>query len=254
MIMQKRVALVTGAASGIGLAVAESLANADYQVVMADVNAEIGGQQAGRIGAHFVKVDLTDASACRALVAEAVERFGSVDVLVNNAGIQHVSPIEDFPEEKWNFIISLMLTAPFLLIKYCWPHMKQKGWGRIINISSVHGLRASEFKSAYISAKHGMMGLTKTTALEGGPYGITVNAICPAYVRTPLVDNQIDAQAKTHGIPREDVIETIMLKKAAVKKMIEPSEIGDAVLYICSDSAGCMTGTDFTIDCGWTAC
>jgi len=254
MIMQKRVALVTGAASGIGLAVAESLANAGYQVVMADVNAEIGGQQAGRIGAHFVKVDLTDASACRALVAEAVERFGSVDVLVNNAGIQHVSPIEDFPEEKWNFIISLMLTAPFLLTKYCWPHMKQQGWGRIINISSVHGLRASEFKSAYISAKHGMMGLTKTTALEGGPYGITVNAICPAYVRTPLVDNQIDAQAKTHSIPREDVIETIMLKKAAVKKMIEPSEIGDAVLYICSDSASCMTGTDFTIDCGWTAC
>jgi len=251
--MEKRVALVTGAASGIGLAVAESLANAGYQVVMADVNAEIGGQQANRIGGHFVKVDLTDASACKALVAEAVERFGSVDVLVNNAGIQHVSPIEEFPEEKWNFIISLMLTAPFLMTKYCWPYMKAKGWGRIINISSVHGLRASEFKSAYISAKHGMMGLTKTSALEGGPHGITVNAICPAYVRTPLVDNQIDAQAKTHGIPREDVIETIMLKKAAVKKMIEPSEIGDAVLYICSDSASCMTGTDFTIDCGWTA-
>jgi len=251
--MEKRVALVTGAASGIGLAVAESLANAGYQVVMADVNAEIGGQQANRVGGHFVKVDLTDASACKALVAEAVERFGSVDVLVNNAGIQHVSPIEEFPEEKWNFIISLMLTAPFLMTKYCWPYMKAKGWGRIINISSVHGLRASEFKSAYISAKHGMMGLTKTSALEGGPHGITVNAICPAYVRTPLVDNQIDAQAKTHGIPREDVIETIMLKKAAVKKMIEPSEIGDAVLYICSDSASCMTGTDFTIDCGWTA-
>ncbi len=252
--MEKRVALVTGAASGIGLAVAESLANAGYQVVMADVNAEIGGQQANRIGGHFVKVDLTDASACKALVADAVGRFGSVDVLVNNAGIQHVSPIEDFPEEKWNFIIALMLTAPFLLTKYCWPHMKAKGWGRIVNISSVHGLRASEFKAAYISAKHGMMGLTKTAALEGGPHGITVNAICPAYVRTPLVDNQIDAQAKTHGIPRDDVIETIMLKKAAVKKMIEPSEIGDAVLYICSDSARCMTGTDFTIDCGWTAC
>ena len=143
--MEKKVAIVTGAASGIGLAVAESLAGNGYQVVMADVNAEIGGQQANRIGGHFVKVDLTDASACKALVDEAVEQFGSVDVLVNNAGIQHVSPIEDFPEEKWNFIISLMLTAPFLLTKYCWPHMKQKGWGRIINISSVHGLRASEF-------------------------------------------------------------------------------------------------------------
>ena len=147
-----------------------------------------------------------------------------------------------------------MLTAPFLLTKYAWPHLKSNGWGRIINISSVHGLRASEFKSAYITAKHGMMGLTKTTALEGGPHGITVNAICPAYVRTPLVDNQIDAQAATHGIPREEVIDSIMLKKAAIKRMIEPNEIGAAVIYLCSDVAGCMTGTDFTIDCGWTAC
>src|SRR5210317_2307217 len=235
--MSQKVAVVTGAASGIGLAVAEALAAGGYRLVMADVNTESGQREADRLNAYFVHADLTDAADCKALVSAAVEKYGSVDVLVNNAGIQHVSPIEDFPEEKWNFIISLMLTAPFLLIKYCWPHMKQKGWGRIINISSVHGLRASEFKSAYISAKHGMMGLTKTTALEGGPYGITVNAICPAYVRTPLVDNQIDAQAKTHGIPREDVIETIMLKKAAVKKMIEPSEIGDAVLYLCSDSA-----------------
>jgi len=250
----KKVAIVTGAASGIGLAVAESLAGAGYQAVMADVNPETGKAQAARIGGHFVQVDLTNAEACKDLVDQTVATFGSVDVLVNNAGIQHVSPIEDFPVEKWNFIISLMLTAPFLLTKYCWPYMKQNGWGRVINISSVHGLRASEFKSAYISAKHGMMGLTKTAALEGGPFGITVNAICPAYVRTPLVDNQIDAQAKTHGIPREDVIEKIMLKKAAVKKMIEPSEIGEAVLFICSEAASCMTGTDFTIDCGWTAC
>jgi 3-hydroxybutyrate dehydrogenase len=250
----QRIALVTGAASGIGLAVAESLAGSGYKVVLADVNEKAGRQHAERLGGHFVKVDLTDAAACKALVDEAVAKFGSVDVLVNNAGIQHVSPIEDFPVDKWQFIISLMLTAPFLLTKYCWPHMKKNGWGRIINISSVHGLRASEFKSAYISAKHGIMGLTKTTALEGGPHGITVNAICPAYVRTPLVDNQIDAQAATHGIPREEVIEKIMLKKAAVKKMIEPNEIGAAVLYLCSDSAGCMTGTDFTIDCGWTAC
>ena len=133
-------------------------------------------------------------------------------------------------------------------------HMKEKGWGRVININSVHGLRASEFKSAYVSAKHGMTGLTKTAALEGGPFGITVNSICPAYVRTPLVDNQIDAQAKTHCIAREDVIETIMLKKAAIKRMIEPAEIGKAALYICSDAASCMTGVSLTIDCGWTAC
>jgi 3-hydroxybutyrate dehydrogenase len=252
--MSQKVAVVTGAASGIGLAVAEALAGANYQVVMADVNTSAGQREANRIGGHFVQADLTDRAACRELIDTAVGQFGAVDVLVNNAGIQHVSPVEDFPEDKWNFMISLMLTAPFLLTKYAWPHMKAKGWGRIINISSVHGLRASEYKSAYISAKHGIMGLTKTTALEGGPHGITVNAICPAYVRTPLVDNQIDSQAATHGIPREEVIGSIMLKKAAIKRMIEPSEIGAAVLYICSDAAGCMTGTDFTIDCGWTAC
>ncbi len=252
--MSQRVAVVTGAASGIGLAVAEALAGAGYRLVMADVNAEAGKTEAERLGAHFVHADLTDRAACKALIDAAVARYGSVDVLVNNAGIQHVSPVEDFPEDKWDFMIRLMLTAPFLLTKYAWPHMKAAGWGRIINISSVHGLRASEFKSAYISAKHGIMGLTKTTALEGGPHGITVNAICPGYVRTPLVDNQIDAQAATHGIPRDEVIGSVMLKKAAIKKMIEPHEIGAAVLYLCSDAAGCMTGSDFTIDCGWTAC
>ena len=251
--MPQRVAVVTGAASGIGLAIADSLAASDYRVVMADVNIEEGQQQADRLGAYFVHADLTDRTACRDLISAAIAEYGSIDVLVNNAGVQHVSPIENFPEDKWDFIIRLMLTAPFLLTRYAWPHMQEAGWGRVINISSVHGIRASEYKSAYISAKHGLMGLTKTTALEGGPYGITVNAICPAYVRTPLVDNQIDAQAKTHAIPREEVINSIMLKKAAVKKMIEPNEIGAAVLYLCSDAAGCMTGVDFTIDCGWSA-
>ena len=251
--MEKRVALVTGAASGIGLAVAEAFAAKDYQVILVDVNDEAGKHHAARIDAHFIRADLTDAEECKRLVDTSVQRFGSVDVLINNAGIRHVSPIEDFPVDKWNFIMALMLTAPFLLIKYCWPHMKNRGWGRIININSVHGLRASEFKSAYISAKHGMTGLTKTAALEGGPFGITVNSICPAYVRTPLVDNQIDAQAETHGIPRNDVIKTIMLKKAAVKRLIEPAEIGEMALFLCSDAASCMTGSCLTIDCGWTA-
>ncbi|MCF6239379.1 MAG: SDR family oxidoreductase, partial [Candidatus Marinimicrobia bacterium] len=154
---------------------------------------------------------------------------------------------------KWNLIINLMLTAPFSLCKYFWPAMRENGWGRIININSAHGLRASEFKSAYISAKHGVAGLTKTAALEGGSQGITVNSICPAYVRTPLVDKQIDSQAENHGIPREEVINTIMLKKAAVKRLIEPDEIGDLVVYLCSDSAACITGSMLTIDCGWTA-
>ena len=251
--MSQRVAVITGAASGIGLAIADALAGSDYRVVMADVNIDEGQRQADRLGAYFVPADLADRMACRNLIDAATAEYGSVDVLVNNAGIQHVSPIENFPEDKWDFIIRLMLTAPFLLTRYAWPHMQKAGWGRVINISSVHGIRASEYKAAYISAKHGLMGLTKTTALEGGPHGITVNAICPAYVRTPLVDNQIDAQAKNHAIPREEVINSIMLKKAAVKRMIEPNEIGAAVLYLCSDAAGCMTGTDFTIDCGWSA-
>lgn len=251
--MIKKTAVVTGAASGIGLSVARRLCAGGYNVVMADINEELGAAEAGEAGGFFVKTDLSKASDCKKLIEAAAAHFGSVDVLVNNAGIQHVCPIEEFPEDKWNFIISLMLTAPFLLTKYAWPHMKKGGWGRVININSVHGLRASEFKSAYVSAKHGLMGLTKTAALEGGPDGITVNSICPAYVRTPLVDNQIDSQAKAHGIPRNEVIEKIMLKKAAVKRMIEPDELGDIVMYLCSDAAACMTGVDFTIDCGWTA-
>ena len=251
--MAQRIAVVTGAASGIGLAVAQALATGGDQVVMADVNAAAGEQEAEKIGALFVKTDLSQRSGCRQLIDTTLDRFDRVDILISNAGIQHVSPVEDFPEDKWDFMISLMLTAPFLLTKYSWPSMKQNGWGRIIHINSVHGLIASPFKSAYISAKHGVSGLTKTTALEGGPLGITVNSICPAYVRTPLVDNQIADQAKTHGLSEDEVIEQIMLKNAAVKRLIEPSEIGDLVTYLCSDKAACFTGSCLTMDCGWTA-
>lgn len=250
---EQQIALVTGAASGIGLAAAESLAASGRKVVIADINAEAGAAVAKRLDGLFVQADLSLASGCRTLVDRVLEHYGRCDILVNNAGIQHVAPIEEFPEDKWNFIISLMLTAPFLLTKYVWPKMRENGWGRIVNINSAHGLRASEFKSAYISAKHGLSGLTKTAALEGGPQGITVNSICPAYVRTPLVDNQIDAQAATHGMAREDVINNIMLKKAAVKRLIEPQEVGALVVYLCSDAAQCITGTLLPIDCGWTA-
>ena len=251
--MSQRTALVTGAASGIGLAVSQALAADGVKVVMADLNQATGQAEADKIGALFVLADLSKQADCRALVDAALTKFGRVDILVNNAGVQHVAPIEEFPEEKWEFMIALMLTAPFRLTKYVWPGMKQNNWGRIININSVHGLIASPFKSAYISAKHGMTGLTKTAALEGGKFGITVNSICPAYVRTPLVDNQIADQARIHNIPPEQVVEEIMLKNAAVKRMIEPREIGDLVLYLCSDKAACFTGSSLTIDCGWTA-
>lgn len=250
---EQQIALITGAASGIGLAAAERLAASGRKVVIADINAEAGEAAAKRMDGLFVLADLSTANGCRTLIDTVLARYGRCDILVNNAGVQHVSSIEEFPEEKWNFIINLMLTAPFLLTKYVWPKMRENGWGRIVNINSAHGLRASEFKAAYISAKHGLAGLTKTAALEGGPQGITVNSICPAYVRTPLVDGQIDAQAATHGIAREEVINTIMLKKAAVKRLIEPQEVGDLVVYLCSDAAQCITGVMLPIDCGWTA-
>lgn len=251
--MSEKIAIVTGAASGIGLAVSQALAGAGHRVVMADINEDAGRREAEKISGLFVKTDLSRREDCKKLVQSALDKYGRADILVSNAGIQHVSPVEDFPEDKWDFMIALMLTAPFLLTRYCWPSMKQNGWGRIIHINSVHGLIASPFKSAYISAKHGVSGLTKTTALEGGPLGITVNSICPAYVRTPLVDGQIADQAKVHNLSPEQVIETIMLKNAAVKRLIEPSEIGDLVLYLCSDQAACFTGSMLTMDCGWTA-
>jgi 3-hydroxybutyrate dehydrogenase len=247
-----KVALITGGASGIGLAVAKNLVSQGFNVVINDINDE-GSKIAKNIGASFIKTDLALDDNCKKLIEQVVSTLGSIDILVNNAGIQYVSPIEDFPIEKWQFIISLMLTAPFLLIKYSFPYMKKNNWGRVININSVHGLRASEYKVAYVSAKHGLTGLTKVAALEGSKYNITVNSICPAYVRTPLVENQIDAQAKSHGIPKEKVIEEIMLKRVAIKKLVEPEDVGAFVTFLCSDAASCITGSLLPMDCGWSA-
>ncbi len=251
--LKDKVCIVTGAASGIGLSIAQSFAKEGANVIMSDINQASLSQESDKIKADYFASDLSTQKGCIDLVDYVLKKYSKVDILVNNAGIQHVSPIENFPEDKWNFIISLMLTAPFLLTKYVWPSMKAQKWGRIININSVHGIRASEFKVAYISAKHGLSGLTKVAALEGAPYGITVNSICPSYVRTPLVDNQIDDQAKTHGIPREKVIEEIMLKKAAIKKLIEPDDIAEVAKFLCTPSANYITGSMMTIDCGWSA-
>lgn len=251
--LKDKVAIVTGAASGIGLATAEMLAKEGARVVLADINETQLEAVSAKIGADALAVDLSKREGCRELADYAMKQHGRIDILVNVAGIQNVASVEDFPEERWEFMISLMLTAPFLLTKYAWPSMRQNGWGRVINLNSIHGLVASEFKSAYVSAKHGLMGLTKTAALEGGPCGITVNSICPAYVRTPLVDNQIEAQAQNHGISKEEVVSKIMLQKAAIKTMLEPETIAAAVKFLCSDAAANITGTAFTIDGGWTA-
>jgi 3-hydroxybutyrate dehydrogenase len=248
-----KTALVTGAASGIGLAVAERFVADGAHVVIADIQTEVGSTQARRLGCRFFECDLSRRSGCQVLAERVLEEFGTIHILVNNAGFQHVDAIEDFPEDTWDRMLAVMLSAPFLLTKYAWPAMKAQGWGRIIQMSSIHGLVASPFKSGYVTAKHGLIGLTRTAALEGGAYGITVNAICPAYARTPLVESQVADQARLRGISREDVIEKVMLEPAAVKRLIEPSEIADLVAYLCSDSGSVITGSAWTMDLGWTA-
>jgi 3-hydroxybutyrate dehydrogenase len=180
-------------------------------------------------------------------------RLGQVDILVNNAGVQHVSPVEEFPPERFSAIVDLMLVAPFRLARAVLPGMYSRNWGRIVNISSVHGQRASAYKSAYVAAKHGLEGLSKVIALEGGPRGVTSNTICPAYVRTPLVERQIADQARVHGIPEDEVVEKIMLTEPAIKRLVEPSEVAQAVLYLCSPAASFITGSSLLLDGGWSA-
>jgi len=252
MELKDKVALVTGAASGIGLSIAKAFADAGARVLVCDVM-DGGREVAEELGGVFLKADLSSMADVRALVKRATETGGRVDILVNNAGFQRVVPVEDFSEETWAQMIQVMLVAAFQLTRGVLPGMKELGWGRIINVSSVHGLVASPYKSAYVSAKHGLLGLTKTVALEAGGYGVTVNAICPAYVRTPLVMNQIEDQARTRGISEDDVIEKVMLEPAAIKRLIEPDEVADLALFLASDKARSITGAAYTIDLGWTA-
>jgi len=253
-----KVAVVTGAASGIGLKIVEMLAEAGAAVVGADLNAEAGEPAMARIAAaggrvSFQQTDVRESVQVQRLMAVAKERYGSVDIMVNDAGLQFVCPIVEYPEEKWHQIVGVMLTGSFLCTKYALQIMMERKWGRIINMSSIHGKVASAFKSAYCSAKFGIIGLTRVTALEAAPYGITANAICPTYVRTPMVEKQIANLAKTHGITEAQVLEKIMLVDAPIKRILEPEEVASLALYLCSDAASGITGADLSIDCGWTA-
>ncbi len=252
--LEGKVAIVTGAASGIGLAIARDFAQHGMQVTLSDIDVEKGHAAASTLsGARFQEADMANGEALQHLVTETLAAEGQIDILVNNAGIQYVSPITEFPEAKWRQIIEIMLTAPFLLTKAVLPGMYDHKWGRIINIASVHALRASAFKAAYVTAKHGLLGLTRVTALEGAEHGVTCNAICPSYVRTPLVEKQIADQARVHGIPESEVVEKIMVTEGAIHRLLEPEEVAQLVTYLCTDAASGITGSAQVIDCGWTA-
>ncbi|MFE9578692.1 3-hydroxybutyrate dehydrogenase [Nocardia sp. NPDC006044] len=241
-----RSALITGGASGIGAACARALAARGAQVTIADID-EVGAKALAReLDGKSWAVDLLEADELETLELE-------IDILVNNAGVQSISPIEDFAPYQFRTLLTLMVEAPFLLIRAALPHMYRQGFGRIINISSVHGLRASEFKSAYVTAKHGLEGLSKVTALEGGRHGVTSNCVSPGYVRTPLVDKQIADQAKAHNIPEQEVLEKILLTESAIKRLVEPEEVASLVSWLASADAGMVTGASYTMDGGWSA-
>jgi 3-hydroxybutyrate dehydrogenase len=244
--LSRRRALVTGAGSGIGRACAIRLAAAGAEVVPVDRNGEAVHGLAEEIGVRPTVVDLSD--------LDAVDRLDlAVDIIVNCAGLQHVAAIEEFPPERFSFILRVMLEAPFRIVRGAVPHMYSKGWGRVVNISSVHGLVASAYKSAYVAAKHGLEGLSKVIALEGAAHGVTSNCVNPAYVRTPLVESQIAAQAEIRGMEQDQVIEQVLLERSALKRLIEPEEVAALVEYLCTEAASTITGASMAMDGGWTA-
>jgi len=251
--------IITGSTSGIGLGIAREFAKTkNYNIIFNGLEtdgpqiAEAIGKEFG-IGVLYSNANMLKPEELRKMVSDGLSKFGKLDVLINNAGIQHVSPIEDFPEDKWNAIIAINLTSAFHLCKAVWPGMKSNKFGRIINIASAHGLVASEFKSAYVTSKHGVVGLTKTLALEGAPFNITCNAICPGYVKTPLVEKQIADQAKAHNMSPADVVNKVMLLKQAVKEFVSVEALGQMALMLAAEGSNTITGTAIPIDGGWNA-
>lgn len=253
MTVGPRVAVVTGAASGIGTAIAEALARAGVRVVCADIDAAGADHVAATIDGIGMALDVGSAEDCRTLIDRVIEGEGRVDILVNDAGLQHVAPVHEMPDERFEQLVRVMLLGPFYLTKAVVPHMLDRGWGRIVNIASIHALVASPNKSAYVAAKHGLLGLTRTVALEVAARGVTVNAVCPAYVQTPLVDRQVAALAATEGMSEAEVGERLLLANVPAGRFIEAREVAEAVRYLCSDDAAAITGTTLTIDGGWTA-
>ncbi|QJU53865.1 3-hydroxybutyrate dehydrogenase [Herbiconiux sp. KACC 21604] len=251
--LRGRTALVTGGAGGIGAAAARELAGLGARVVVADRDGAAAGRLADELDGASWQVDLAELDA-PAFADEALrERLGDVDILVNNAGLQHVAPIAEFGREEYRRILAVMLEAPFLLVRAALPGMYERGFGRVINVSSVHGLRASPFKSAYVAAKHGLEGFSKVVALEGGPHGVTSSCVNPGYVRTALVEQQIAQQSALHGIPPQQVLERVLLAESAVKRLVEPAEVASLIGWLASPAAAMVTGSSYTMDGGWTA-
>ncbi len=258
--LKAKVALITGSTSGIGLGIARGLAQSGAHIVLNGFGdrSEIEELRAGIQAASDVEViynaaDMSKPDEIVEMITETRKILGSVDIVVNNAGIQHVAPLHEFPPERFETIVHVMLEAPFRIARAVLPAMYERGWGRFVNISSAHGLRASPFKAAYIAAKHGLEGLSKVIALEGAPHGVTSNCICPAFVRTPLVERQIADQAKAHGIPEDEVIEKVILEKPALKRLIEPEEVAELAVFLCTPAASFITGASLAMDGGWTA-
>lgn len=256
--MEAKNVLITGSTSGIGLVIARAFAAAGFNVMLHGLESD-GAKIAQELAEEFhvrtfcSSANLLQSSETDQMIADTCSELGSVDILVNNAGIQYVSPIEDFPLDRWNDIIGVNLSAAFCTSKAVWASMKARKWGRIINIASAHGLQASEFKSAYVASKHGLIGLTKVLALEGAEFGITANAICPGYVKTPLVDKQIADLIKSHNLSEQEVLQKIILQKHAIKDFVSPDSIAALALFLASDQASMITGTSMPVDGGWGA-